>query len=160
MEHKPVIIIGAILAISIVLLGYAVVSWNTPNINYYLQVDECQIDKNSCQITLDKHSSIEVNVLPRGIPSTEKLTVSVEIKGDKIDASSVAFEAIEIDTTTPQYRLYKQTESRFSGSAFLAICSLSKQSWITHLFVKKGNETWEIALPFSKQLENYTVYKK
>ncbi|MBA5248234.1 MAG: hypothetical protein FE834_01670 [Gammaproteobacteria bacterium] len=152
MEYRPVVIIGAILAIFIVLLGYAVVNWNTQNINHYLQADDCQIDKSSCQITLDEYSSIKVNVLPRGIPSTEKLTVSVEIKGDKIDESSVAFEAIEIDTTTPQYRLYKQTKNSFSGSAFLAICSLSKQSWVTHLFVKKGNETWEITLPFSKQV--------
>ncbi len=154
MEHRPIIIIGAILMIFIVLLGYSVVNWNAQNIDYYIQADECQIEKTSCQVILDKHNSIEVNILPRGIPSTEKLTVFVEVKGDKFDELSVAFEAIEIDTTTPQYRLYKQTENSFSGSAFLAICSLSKQSWITHLFVKKGNETWEIILPFSKQLAN------
>jgi len=154
LNYKPVIIIAFVLFAFIILLGYLAFNWNTQNINYYLQVDDCQIDKTSCQVRLDKHSSIKINILPRGIPSTGKLTVYIEEQGDKLNESSVSFEAIEIDTTTPQYRLYRQTENSFSGSAFLAICSLSKQSWITHLFVKKGNETWEISLPFSKQLEN------
>ncbi|MDC9715155.1 MAG: hypothetical protein PSN36_04985 [Gammaproteobacteria bacterium] len=153
MQHKPVLIIAAILLAFIVLLGYSVVNWNSQNIDYYLPVDDCKIDKTNCQVTLDKHSSIKVNILPRGIPSTEKLTVYVEEKGDELDELSISFEAIEIDTTTPQYRLYRQTENSFSGGAFLAICSLSRQSWIAHLFVKKGNETWEITFPFSKQLE-------
>ncbi|SMN12745.1 hypothetical protein BHECKSOX2_899 [Bathymodiolus heckerae thiotrophic gill symbiont] len=154
MQHKPIFIIAAILSAFIVLLGYSVVNWNAQDIDYYLRVDDCQIDKTSCQVTLDKHSSIKVNILPRGIPDTKKLTVYIQETGDELDELSVSFEAIEIDTTTPQYRLYRQTENSFSGGAFLAICSLSKQSWVTHLFVKKGNETWEIAFPFSKQLKD------
>ncbi|WXT99689.1 MAG: hypothetical protein Ctma_0393 [Catillopecten margaritatus gill symbiont] len=151
MKHKPIIVIGLILISLVVLLGY-LVTRDRNNVNHYVQVDDCQIDKGSCQIALDQNSTINIDILPRGIPSTEQLTISVNVEGDKLDETSASFEAIEINTTTPQYRLYEQTENNFSGSGFLAFCSLSKQSWITHLIVKKGDETWKVSLPFEKQL--------
>lgn len=144
---------GVILVSLVVLLGYLITT-DKSNVTHNLQVNDCQIDKNNCQIVLDQNSTISVNILPRGIPSTEKLTISVDVKGDKLDETSVSFEATEINTTTPQYHLYEQTKNSFSGSGFLAFCSLSKQRWITHLVVKKEGETWRISLPFEKQLTN------
>jgi hypothetical protein len=44
--------------------------------------------------------------------------------------ASIVFEGIEIDTITPEYRLYKKNDTHFSGKGFLAICSLSKMHWI------------------------------
>ena len=144
-------IIGVALVLLVVLLGYLITT-DKSNINHNLQVNDCQIEKSSCQIVLDKNSTISVNILPRGIPSTEKLTISVDVKGDKLDETSVSFEATEINTTTPQYHLYEQTKNSFSGNGFLAFCSLSKQRWITHLVVKKNGETWKISLPFEKTI--------
>lgn len=153
MKHKPNIIIGLILVSFIVLLGY-LITIDKNNVNHYLQVEGCQIEKSSCQVVLDQNNTISVNVLPRGIPSTKKLTISVDVKGNKFDEASVSFEAVEINTTTPQYHLYQQTENSFSGSGFLAFCTLSKQSWVAHLIVKKGGETWRVSFPFKKELAN------
>lgn len=140
----------------LVILSAYLITRDRNNVDYYLQVDDCQIEKTSCQIALDQHSTIKVNVLPTGIPSTEKLTISVDTIGgsESLDEADVFFEAVEIDTITPQYRLYKKAKNSFEGSGFLALCTLSKQSWVTHLIVKKGGKTWEVSLPFKKQLVN------
>lgn len=155
MRHKPVIVVALIMLLLVILSAY-LITRNRNNVDYYLQADDCQIEKTSCQITLDQRSTIKVNILPRGIPNTEKLTISVDTIGDSesLDGAGVFFEAIEIDTITPQYRLYKKAKSSFIGNGFLAVCSLSKQSWITHLIVKKDGKTWEVSLPFKKQLTN------
>ncbi|BAS68084.1 hypothetical protein [Bathymodiolus septemdierum thioautotrophic gill symbiont] len=158
MKHKSVIIIALAMVFTVVLSGYLIIR-DRNNVDYYIQVNDCHIEKTSCQVTLDQSNTLQVNISPKGIPASERLTISVDAKGDKLDEVSVFFEAIEIDTSTPQYRLYKNGKNSFSGSGFLAICTLSKQSWIAHLIVKRGSETWEISLPFKKQLINTLIQR-
>jgi hypothetical protein len=43
-----------------------------------------------------------------GIPETDTLSISIDTQGERIDTASVVFEGIEIDTITPEYRLYQK----------------------------------------------------
>jgi hypothetical protein len=56
-------------------------------------------------------TSIKVNILPRGIPETDTLSISIDTQGERIDTASVVFEGIEIDTITPEYRLYQKNDT-------------------------------------------------
>ncbi|KAA0441922.1 MAG: hypothetical protein FXV80_05355 [Candidatus Thioglobus sp.] len=154
MKHNPVIVI-ALAMLLLLVLSIFLITMDRNNIDYYIKVNDCQIAKTSCKVVLDDENAIEINILPRGIPSTEKLTISVHAigKNGQIQSANIAFEALEIDTTTPQYRLYKKTASSFYGSGFLALCSLSKQNWLAHLVVKKAGKVWAVELPFKKRLE-------
>jgi hypothetical protein len=152
LKHKPVIIIAIVLFTFIILLGYLAFNWNNRHITQYIQVTECQIAMTSCTVELDKKTSIQVNILPRGIPESSTLSISVNTEGLPIDEASVIFEGVEIDTLTPEYPLYQSDSTNFSGKGFLVICSLSKMHWIAHIIIVKGGEVWRVSFPFEKTL--------
>jgi hypothetical protein len=55
-------------------------------------VEDCQIAKTSCTVALDKDTSIKVNILPRGIPETDTLSISIDTQGERIDTASVVLQ--------------------------------------------------------------------
>ncbi len=154
MIHKPVIIIALTIFTLVGASFYFIANWQPYHVDKYITANDCQIASSSCVVALDEQTSIKVDILPRGIPETDVLAISIDIQGDKIDNASVAFEGIEIDTITPRYRLYKQSERNFSGKGFLAICTLSKMHWIAHFHVMKADKVWAVSFPFEKNTLN------
>ncbi|WP_139699195.1 hypothetical protein [bacterium endosymbiont of Bathymodiolus sp. 5 South] len=152
LKHNPVVAVAIILLALISLAVYSIMHWDEHQIAQYIQVDDCQIAKTSCIVALDKDTSIKVNILPRGIPETDTLSIFIDTQGERIDTASIVFEGIEIDTITPEYRLYKKNDTHFSGKGFLAICSLSKMHWIAHIIVIKDSKVWKISFPFEKNI--------
>jgi hypothetical protein len=96
LKHNPVAAVAIILLVLISLVVYAIMYWDERQIAQYIQVEDCQIAKTSCTVALDKDTSIKVNILPRGIPETDTLSISIDTQGERIDTASVVFEGIQI----------------------------------------------------------------
>jgi hypothetical protein len=155
-QYKPVIIAIVVLSALAFVSGYiSQINRHSYDIYRHIKVSNCKIAVSSCKVDLGEGSSIQVNILPRGIPETEMLRISVDTQDTQIEALSVIFEGIEIDTITPEYSLYQYSDTRFIGNGSLAICSLDKMHWIAHFIVKKGGKNWKVSLPFEKDLTKF-----
>ncbi len=153
MNYKSIII--AIVVLSTLAFVSAYISQTNKNVSdiyRHIEVSDCEIANSSCEIELDKGSSVKINILPRGLPETEVLHISVDTKDAGIEALSVIFYGIEIDTFTPDYHLYKESDTRFTGKGSLVVCSLSKMHWVANFMIKKEGKNWKVSLPFEKDV--------
>ena len=145
---KRIVLILSPLLLLVVGVGYYQ-GLSQTKVVHQLSAEHCQIDRTSCQITLDANRSIEVDITPRGIPQVTPLQLKVTTKGFKASVASITFEGIEIDHHLPAYRLYAQKNNQvFVGKGFLSLCTLSKMHWLAHVEVQSKQGHYRASLPF------------
>ncbi|MDC0904019.1 hypothetical protein OAS51_01035, partial [Candidatus Thioglobus sp.] len=101
---------------SLLIVGGYLYQWiGERSVTHDIQVAKCQISKSICMVSLDNDKSIEFSITPRGIPTTQALSLSVLTHGLDADEISVSFEGIEIDHHLPSYLLNKIDDEKYTG---------------------------------------------
>ncbi|SMN00082.1 hypothetical protein SPONL_1063 [uncultured Candidatus Thioglobus sp.] len=146
-------VVALVLLTPMLLLSFVALEPDIRQTDKQIQVRDCEISRAVCHFDLDGKTQIKINILPRGLPETELLRITLDTQGEQIDQADIIFEGIEIDTITPEYPLYKIMDTQFKGKGFLVVCSLSKMNWIAHLIINKNNTTWKVSFPFEKHYD-------
>ena len=131
---------------SLLIIGGYLYQWvSERSITHDIQVAKCQISKSICMVNLDGDKSIEFSITPRGIPTTQALSLSVLTHGLDADDISVSFEGIEIDHHLPPYLLDKTDDGAYVGKGFLSLCVLDTMHWLAHVRIQEGSVIWRIS---------------
>ena len=128
--------------------GYLYQWKSKQSVTYNIQVSKCQISESICIVSLDSDKSIEFDITPRGIPTTQALALSVLTHGLNVDEASVSFEGIEIDHHLPPYTLNKVETGKYVGKGFISLCVLDTMHWLAHVSIQEGDVVWRISFPF------------
>ncbi|MCH9745912.1 MAG: hypothetical protein K0U04_04195 [Proteobacteria bacterium] len=142
---------GAFLAVLVGLFifsGYLYQWKSKQSVTHNIQVSKCQISESICIVSLDNDKSIEFDITPRGIPTTQALALSVLTHGLNVDEASVSFEGIEIDHHLPPYTLNKVETGKYVGKGFISLCVLDTMHWLAHVSIQEGDVVWRISFPF------------
>jgi hypothetical protein len=138
----------AVLAGLFIFSGYLYQWKSKQSVTHNIQVSKCQISESICIVSLDNDKSIEFDITPRGIPTTQALALSVLTHGLNVDEASVSFEGIEIDHHLPPYTLNKVETGKYVGKGFISLCVLDTMHWLAHVSIQEGDVVWRISFPF------------
>ena len=128
--------------------GYLYQWKSKQSVTYNIQVSKCQISESICIVSLDSDKSIEFDITPRSIPTTQALALSLLTHGLNVDEASVSFEGIEIDHHLPPYTLNKVETGKYVGKGFISLCVLDTMHWLAHVSIQEGDVVWRISFPF------------
>jgi hypothetical protein len=122
-----------------------------------INVNDCSIMQNICDVKIDELSSLSVDVLPRGLPPTQEATIVVRLNNIQANKIEVLFTGVESGYSPPKIHLNKATDEVFNGKVFLSLCSAQKIKWIANLKVYTDANIWKITLPFVHSGDGYNL---
>ncbi|MBT3276601.1 hypothetical protein [Candidatus Thioglobus sp.] len=146
MKSKSALVI--VLTALFIASGYAYQWMVERSITHDIKVTECQISTSICMVSLGGGKSIEFDITPRGIPTTQALSLRVLTHGLDADEVLVSFEGIEINHHLPPYILNKVGVGQYVGKGFLSLCVLDTMHWLAHVSIQEDGVIWRISLPF------------
>ncbi len=145
MSKNQLIVVTLLVIISI---GYGYKYLFNKSIVHNVKVENCKIKESKCSVELAPGKSLIINILPRGMPQTEEMTIDVFVDGFEADDITLDFEGIEIDHNLPTYPFKQISEKHFNTKGFISLCTLRSMNWLAHLVVFENNESWKISFPF------------
>ncbi len=128
--------------------GYGYKYLFNKSIIHHIKVQDCKIKESKCNVVLAPGKSLSINILPRGMPQTQEMTIDVNLEGFEVDEMSLDFEGIEINHNLPTYPFKKISKNHFNTRGFISLCTLRSMNWFAHLKVFADNESWKISFPF------------
>ncbi len=117
-------------------------------IAHHIKVENCQISKSSCSISIGEGKLLTIDILPRGMIPTEIMEIDVHLKGVDADKVMINFEGVEIDHNLPSYSFDEINNGHFNTKGIITLCTLRSMHWWANLVVFSGNESWKVSFPF------------
>ena len=134
--------------VSIIAFGYGYYFFAQEDVTHHIQVSDCQIQQSSCKVEIDQGKFVTLDILPRGIPEIQPLSIDINLEGVDSKEVLINFEGLDIDHQLFPYPLERQNDKHFKGKGFLSLCFLREMHWLANVTVVGKEKTWKISFPF------------
>lgn len=106
----------------------------------------CDLQHGPCGASLPQGGRLLFSVMPRPIPVSAPLVLTVELESVAADQVAVDFAGVSMNMGFNRPALERTAPGRFVGQATLPVCVTGRMTWQATVLVESGSQ--RIALPF------------
>lgn len=112
-------------------------------------VQNCNLNEQSCQVSLPDGTSLSLSILPQPIPLAKPLDIKVKIQGGVIPESlSIDFEGKDMNMGLTHYELKSISDNLFQVEGMLGICIRGKMLWKATLMINTKSKQYKLPFEF------------
>lgn len=106
----------------------------------------CDLQQGSCGVALPQGGRLQFFMMPRPIPVSEPVQMTVDLEGVAADRVVVDFAGVSMNMGFNRPALEKTSPGHFTGQATLPVCVTGRMTWQATVLVESGQS--RIAVPF------------
>lgn len=140
-------IIGGLLIVLVVVVGYKLSPWLLPQSDLSVAPDPaCNLQQQACGVTLPDGGRLTFSVNTQPIPLIKPFGVNVEVRNSRVKNVAIDFAGVDMDMGFNRPQLTEKSAGIFVGEATLPICVTGHMTWQATVLLETPDA--RIAVPF------------